>query len=81
MDASEMLPMQSLLSNENGSGSFSIDSELNGGGASSNIVNNSSVASNTNSITSSDLITKSFDSSIEIPQMIGGTAVGSGAKV
>ncbi|XP_004525974.1 hyccin [Ceratitis capitata] len=81
MDASEMLPMQSLLSNENGSGSFSIDSELNGGGASSNVVNNSSVASNTNSITSSDLITKSFDSSIEIPQMIGGTAVGSGTKV
>lgn len=31
LDTMEMLPMQSLLSNESGSGSFSIDSDLNGG--------------------------------------------------
>lgn len=31
LDTMEMLPMQSLLTNETGSGSFSIDSELNGG--------------------------------------------------
>lgn len=31
LDTMEMLPMQSLLTNESGSGSFSIDSDLNGG--------------------------------------------------
>ncbi|XP_037824976.1 hyccin-like [Lucilia sericata] len=31
LDTMEMLPMQSLLANESGSGSFSIDSDLNGG--------------------------------------------------
>ncbi|KAM7346175.1 PI4KA lipid kinase complex subunit hyccin [Cochliomyia hominivorax] len=31
LDTMEMLPMQSLLNNESGSGSFSIDSDLNGG--------------------------------------------------
>ncbi|XP_053963486.1 hyccin [Anastrepha ludens] len=82
MDTTELLPMQSLLANENGSGSFSIDSELNGGGVGNcNMLNNSSVASNTNSLTSSDLITKSFDSSIEMPQIVGGVVVGSNAKV
>ncbi|XP_011190913.1 hyccin [Zeugodacus cucurbitae] len=81
MDTTEMLPMQTLLANENGSGSFSIDSEINGGGGSSNMLNNSSVASNTNSITSSDLITKSFDSSIEMPQLVGPAGVGSSTKV
>lgn len=81
IDTTEMLPMQTVLANENGSGSFSIDSEINGGGGSSNMLNNSSVASNTNSITSSDLITKSFDSSIEMPQLVAPIGVASSTKV
>ncbi|XP_067632892.1 hyccin [Eurosta solidaginis] len=82
VDTTDMLPMQTLLGNENGSGNFSIDSDLNGGavsGGSGNMLNNSSAASNTNSITSSDLITKSFDSSIEMPQIAGG--ISSSTKV
>ncbi|XP_037944653.1 hyccin [Teleopsis dalmanni] len=66
LETNEMLPMQTLLVNESGSGSFSIDSELNG---SSNVINNNSAASNTTSLTSSDLITKSFESNIEIPTL------------
>ncbi|XP_036331705.1 hyccin [Rhagoletis pomonella] len=82
VDTSELLPMQTLLANENGSGSFSIDSELNGGGiGGGNVMTNTSVASNTNSITSSDLITKSFDSSIEMPQIVGGVVVGGNTNV
>lgn len=68
LDATEMLPMQTLLANESGSGSFSIDSELNGGNViNNNTANSNTTISNTTSITSSDLITKSFDSSIELP--------------
>ncbi|BFG04866.1 hyccin [Drosophila madeirensis] len=66
---SDMLPMQTLsLINENGSNSFSIDSDLNDGNQ--GVVAGSgalpSINSNTNSVTSSDMLTKSFDSSIEL---------------
>ncbi|XP_022227001.2 hyccin [Drosophila obscura] len=65
---SDMLPMQTLsLINENGSNSFSIDSDLNDGiGAVAGSGALPSINSNTNSVTSSDMLTKSFDSSIEL---------------
>eukprot|EP00099_Drosophila_melanogaster_P019874 NP_611256.1 uncharacterized protein Dmel_CG6406, isoform B [Drosophila melanogaster] len=64
----EVLPLQTLsLINENGSNSFSVDSDLNDGvlGVSAN-TSLPPLSSTTNSVTSSDLITKSFDSSIEL---------------
>ncbi|XP_017149529.1 hyccin isoform X2 [Drosophila miranda] len=65
---SDMLPMQTLsLINENGSNSFSIDSDLNDGlGVVAGSVALPSINSNTNSVTSSEVLTKSFDSSIEL---------------
>ncbi|SPP74896.1 hyccin [Drosophila guanche] len=66
---SDMLPMQTLsLINENGSNSFSIDSDLNDGvqGVVAGSGALPSINSNTNSVTSSDMLTKSFDSSIEL---------------
>lgn len=73
----EMLPMQTLsLINENGSNSFSVDSDMNDGiailaGPGSGVPASTmtSLNSNTTSITSSDLLTKSFDSSIELAPM------------
>ncbi|EDW01534.1 hyccin [Drosophila grimshawi] len=67
----DMLPMQTLsLINENGSNSFSIESDMNDGIAVlSGLGSNVPVSSNTTSITSSDLLTKSFDSSVEITPM------------
>jgi len=66
----EVLPLQTLsLINENGSNSFSVDSDLNDGVLGSNANANTSLpplSSTTNSVTSSDLLTKSFDSSIEL---------------
>ncbi|EDW48349.1 hyccin [Drosophila sechellia] len=67
----EVLPLQTLsLINENGSNSFSVDSDLNDGvlGVSAN-TSLPPLSSTTNSVTSSDLITKSFDSSIELAPM------------
>ncbi|EDW85796.1 uncharacterized protein Dwil_GK22951 [Drosophila willistoni] len=74
--ASDLLPMQTLsLINENGGGSnsFSIDSDLNdgvGGGGmgvgGSGVSALPTMSSNTNSLTSSEMLTKSFDSSIEL---------------
>jgi len=64
----EVLPLQTLsLINENGSNSFSVESDLNDGvlGVSAN-TSLPPLSSTTNSVTSSDLITKSFDSSIEL---------------
>ncbi|XP_043645761.1 hyccin [Drosophila teissieri] len=64
----EVLPLQTLsLINENGSNSFSVDSDLNDGvlGVSAN-TSLPPLSSTTNSVTSSDLLTKSFDSSIEL---------------
>ncbi|EDV54965.1 hyccin [Drosophila erecta] len=64
----EVLPLQTLsLVNENGSNSFSVDSDLNDGvlGVSAN-TSLPPLSSTTNSVTSSDLLTKSFDSSIEL---------------
>lgn len=73
----DMLPMQTLsLINENGSNSFSVDSDMNDGiailaGPGSGVPASTmtSLNSNTTSITSSDLLTKSFDSSIEMAPM------------
>ncbi|KAH8401498.1 hypothetical protein KR009_005921 [Drosophila setifemur] len=67
----EVLPMQTLsLINENGgsnSNSFSVDSDLNDGVMGGNSAGNlPPLSSTTNSVTSSDLLTKSFDSSIEL---------------
>ncbi|KAH8277696.1 hypothetical protein KR018_003715 [Drosophila ironensis] len=67
----ESLPLQSLsLINENGgsnSNSFSVDSDLNDGVLGGNATGNlPPLSSTTNSVTSSDLLTKSFDSSIEL---------------
>ncbi|XP_017049906.1 hyccin [Drosophila ficusphila] len=67
----EVLPLQTLsLINENGSNSFSVDSDLNDGvlGANAN-TSLPPLSSTTNSVTSSDLLTKSFDSSIELAPM------------
>ncbi|XP_017079175.1 hyccin [Drosophila eugracilis] len=64
----EVLPLQTLsLINENGSNSFSVDSDLNDGvlGVNAN-TSLPPLSSTTNSVTSSDLLTKSFDSSIEL---------------
>ncbi|XP_030371814.1 hyccin [Scaptodrosophila lebanonensis] len=80
----EMLPLQTLsLINENGSNSFSVDSDMNegvgaiqGGGPPGQLP---TLNSNTNSITSSDLITKSFDSSVELAQL--GHSNSNGAKL
>lgn len=73
LDTMEMLPMQTLLANESGSNSFSIDSDLNGGaivggsagvggvggGVNVGLTNNSNNNSTTTttSLTSSDLLT------------------------
>uniref|UniRef100_A0ABK9NGG7 Hyccin n=1 Tax=Glossina morsitans morsitans TaxID=37546 RepID=A0ABK9NGG7_GLOMM len=69
-DTMELLPMQTLqMATEGGSGSFSIDSEMNGGGTGTGRIgsNNNSTATTT-SLTSSDLLTtKSFESSTELP--------------
>ncbi|XP_062133947.1 hyccin [Drosophila sulfurigaster albostrigata] len=74
----DMLPIQTLsLINENGSNSFSIDSDMNDGiaavlaGQGNNVPAGTmaSMNSNTTSITSSDLLTKSFDSSVEMTPM------------
>lgn len=67
----DVLPMQTLsLINENGgsnSNSFSVDSDLNDGVLGGNTTGNlPPLSSTTNSVTSSDLLTKSFDSSIEL---------------
>ncbi|KAL7735529.1 hypothetical protein ACLKA6_010560 [Drosophila palustris] len=73
----DMMPMQALtLINENGSNSFSIDSDMNDGigvlaGQGTGVPTSTmtSMNSNTNSITSSDVLTKSFDSSVEMIPM------------
>lgn len=74
----DMLPMQTLsLINENGSNSFSIDSDMNDGiavlaGQGSGVPTSTMTSMNSNtttSITSSDLLTKSFDSSVEMTPM------------
>ncbi|XP_017094323.1 hyccin [Drosophila bipectinata] len=67
----DVLPMQTFsLINENGgsnSNSFSVDSDLNDGVLGGNTTGNlPPLSSTTNSVTSSDLLTKSFDSSIEL---------------
>ncbi|XP_064540287.1 hyccin [Drosophila montana] len=69
----DMLPLQTLsLINENGSNSFSMDSDMNDGiailaGPGSGVA--ASLNSNTTSVTSSDALIKSFDSSIEMTAM------------
>ncbi|XP_052839578.1 hyccin [Drosophila gunungcola] len=63
----EVLPLQTLsLINENGSNSFSVDSDLNDGMNANANTSLPPLSSTTNSVTSSDLLTKSFDSSIEL---------------
>ncbi|KAH8250719.1 hypothetical protein KR038_000614 [Drosophila bunnanda] len=63
----DVLPLQTLsLINENGSNSFSVDSDLNDGVMAVNVTSLPALSSTTNSVTSSDLLTKSFDSSIEM---------------
>ncbi|EDW58726.1 hyccin [Drosophila virilis] len=79
----DMLPLQTLsLINENGSNSFSMDSDMNDGiatlsGPGSGIA--ASLHSNTTSITSSDVLTKSFESSIEMTPM--GHSTSNGGKL
>ncbi|ALC40723.1 CG6406 [Drosophila busckii] len=66
---SELLPMQTLsLINENGSNSFSIDSDMNDGhaGHAAGAVPTSLHSNTASTITSSDMLTKSFDSSVEL---------------
>ncbi|XP_023176781.1 hyccin [Drosophila hydei] len=76
--ATDMLPMQTLsLINENGSNSFSIDSDLNDGIA--NLPVAPSLNSNTTSITSTDMLTKSFESSVEMTPL--GHSNSNGAKL
>ncbi|KAM8711889.1 hypothetical protein ACLKA7_012402 [Drosophila subpalustris] len=73
----DMMPMQALtLINENGSNSFSMDSDMNDGigvlvGQGTGVPTSTmtSMNSNTTSITSSDVLTKSFDSSVEMIPM------------
>ncbi|TDG46506.1 hypothetical protein AWZ03_007067 [Drosophila navojoa] len=76
--STDLLPMQTLsLINENGSNSFSIDSDLNDGIATLPVA--VSLNSNTTSITSTDMLTKSFESSVELTPL--GHSNSNGAKL